>query len=261
MGDVLGAPSLLALAVVDGETRDEHPEGEEGDHEHVQVVCKPAHRELEAYHRAQLTPPGRAGTTLVTMPTSAFSLETAFGLGFLLLFLVAFALILRGLWRSGDRREAHRASAVVVAPTDDVASLRCVECGKPATEPSPLLKRGRGSSVRDYFTMPPRYRRVIDREAPLCYCSSHAHVADAELTAFAAVEVDAAFKRAYAEVARKVAAFEQEGLADRVRDSLTDAQKRDRARRSGSSAGAGSASLRVVAPPSPPARNGTDGDG
>jgi hypothetical protein len=107
------------------------------------------------------------------------------------------------------------------------ASPKCV-CGELAVEPMPTLSRSRGASnyIREWFAMPPRYRRVVSPIAPASLCASHAHVADAMLDHFIHHRVRAVISEASAKVAVEAAGFEQEVLLQKIRDSLTDRQKR-----------------------------------
>lgn len=107
------------------------------------------------------------------------------------------------------------------------ASTKCV-CGELATQPMPRLSRSRGASnyIREWFAMPPRYRRVVDPLAPPMLCASHAHVADAALDHFVHHRVRAVLSEAAARVAVEAAGFEQEGLLQRVAESMTERQKR-----------------------------------
>jgi hypothetical protein len=104
-------------------------------------------------------------------------------------------------------------------------SPRCqTECAELATEPAPRLERGRGSFLRDFLSMPPTYRRVVD--GPPAYCPRHAHLADSKVTEFLATE-RARLSSAYAGFAHRAATFEQEELPRMMRESLTEQQKKD----------------------------------
>jgi hypothetical protein len=107
-------------------------------------------------------------------------------------------------------------------------SVQKCPCGEIATESMPQLKRSRGAGdfLREWFAMPPRYRRVVTRDAPIVVCRSHAHVADAMLDHFIHSQVRSAFSRAHAEVAVAAASFEQERLLGQIGESLTEEQKR-----------------------------------
>lgn len=107
------------------------------------------------------------------------------------------------------------------------ASPKCI-CGELATQPMPILSRSRGASnyLREWFALPPRYRRVVDHLAQPMLCASHAHVADAVLDHFVHHRVRAVLSEAHAKVAVEAAGFETEGLLQRIADGLTDRQKR-----------------------------------
>jgi hypothetical protein len=102
--------------------------------------------------------------------------------------------------------------------------LRCV-CGDTATHPSPILERSRGDILRSYFGAPPRYKRTVDPEGTLVYCRHHAHYADVEADKFV-YDLRAEQAATNATIAARAANFEQEGLARKVADSLTEEQKR-----------------------------------
>lgn len=156
--------------------------------------------------------------------------ETVFALAILLVFAAALVILVRAGLRASRQRTEDRPSRAVMAWTDEAP--RCVsECGQSATEPAPRLARERGSVLRDLFGMPPRYRRVVDRQGPQVYCKSHAHLADGRMAEFVA-EQRTALAKAYAQVAHRAAVFEQEELPRMMRESLTDQQRKD-ARRGG----------------------------
>lgn len=154
---------------------------------------------------------------------SGVTTSTAIALCVFLLLAAAMALVVRKLFAA--HREPEALPADELLPMSLPPAPRCI-CGEIATEPMPHLERGRGSVLRDLFAMPPRYRRVVRREAPAVLCPSHGHVADAELAAFVAIEVRAAFQRAYAQVAARVATYEQEELVKRIEASMSDSQRK-----------------------------------
>ena len=133
---------------------------------------------------------------------------------------VSFRAWARSAKKAEELAEEARRQALDAAP-------KCV-CGELATECMPQLRRSRGALdlLREWFAMPPRYRRVVETGGALCLCSSHAHVADALLDHFIHARIRAAFTKAYSEVAIDVAGFEQERLMVQLSESLTDNQKR-----------------------------------
>lgn len=145
-----------------------------------------------------------------------------------------------------DRLNREKAEAEEAQRLAYEAAPKCI-CGELATESLPMLKRSRGAInfFREWFAMPPHYRRVVDKEAPLALCRSHAHVADAMLDHFIH-SVRASFCETYSGVAIKAAGFEQEKLMAQLNESLTEAQKR--------------ASRKVVAPLRVLPKTGTDSD-
>jgi len=141
--------------------------------------------------------------------------------------LLVLGLLVRGLFRP----RAIPAEAPPGTFDRSAPAPRCQsDCPELATEPSPRLERGRGSFVRDFFSMPPAYRRVVD--GPPVYCKVHAHLADGKTAEWLA-EQRASLSRAYALMAHRAATFEQEELPRMMRESLTEQQKKE-ARRGGS---------------------------
>lgn len=125
---------------------------------------------------------------------------------------------------------------------------KCLVCDETPTEPAPQIKRSRGAYdwVRELFASTPRYTRIVDRTQPWVLCKSHAHVADSMVEHFIHAQVRAAQTEMNQRIAVATAAFEQEGLEEMLRGSLTDGQKK---RKSGAVA-----PLRVLP------RTGTDSD-
>jgi hypothetical protein len=103
---------------------------------------------------------------------------------------------------------------------------RCV-CGEIATDPAPVLKRGRGAWdwLRNLYGAPPRYTREVDHMRRPTFCRAHVHVADAMLDQFV-FGIRARYSELNADIAAKAAGFEQEHLQRQVADSLTEKQKR-----------------------------------
>jgi hypothetical protein len=101
----------------------------------------------------------------------------------------------------------------------------------------PTIKRGRGGIawLRDFFGMPPMWTREIDRFKPPVVCRSHAHVAD-EMCNQALLDTRAVYTAVNVERSIFLAGFEQEGLLEKVRGSLTDKQKKEQARARASAA-------------------------
>ncbi len=104
------------------------------------------------------------------------------------------------------------------------AAPRCV-CGETATHPAPILARSRGDILRSYFGAPPRYKRTTDPVGTLTYCRHHAHYADLELDKFV-YDLRAEQAATNAAIGARAANFEQEGLARKLAESLTEDQKR-----------------------------------
>jgi hypothetical protein len=112
---------------------------------------------------------------------------------------------------------------------------RCV-CGEIATHTAPNLVRSRTGFLRSFFAMPPSYKRKVkDADSwlgpditkdDLKFCETHAHVADAMLDRFIYHEVRDIQAETNEKIAVRAAAFEQEGLVEAIRESLTDKQKR-----------------------------------
>lgn len=124
-------------------------------------------------------------------------------------------------------------------------------CGAAATEPAPTIKRGRGGIawLRDFFGMPPMWTRETDHFKPHVFCRSHAHVAD-EMVNQALLDLRARYANLNVESSAFIAGFEQEGLLEKVKMSLTEGQKKAQAR----AKMAASPGLRAV----PSLRTGTD---
>jgi len=129
----------------------------------------------------------------------------------------------------------------------------CQVCGDLATHPKPQLIRQRTSFLQAFFAMAPRYKRVVPKPAgPVEYflhlvtlgattlsrepaselCVTHAHVADAMMDQFLYTDIRAAQSRTNEQIAIKAAEFESEKLIDKLRESLTEEQKKKRIRRS-----------------------------
>lgn len=147
--------------------------------------------------------------------------------GFVMLIWLAKAIVFR-LWdRPGMPADVRRAIDEETHRALLDASPKCI-CGEQATQPMPILNRSRGASnyVREWFAMPPRYRRVVNPMGLPMLCASHAHVADAVLDHFIHNRVRAVLSEASARVAVEAAGFEQEGLLQKIADGLTDRQKR-----------------------------------
>ncbi len=151
------------------------------------------------------------------------------------LLVAAFVVLFVRWFRGEGKTPPAPAPAVDVTPAAATVPAfvdmrpRC-RCGELATEPAPILARERGSSLRDFFGMPPRYRRVVGRKAawwwdgdPLVLCRPHAHSADADMTRWLAdqrAQTAAAFSR----MAQEAAVYETVGLMQAVDASLTGAQ-------------------------------------
>jgi hypothetical protein len=127
------------------------------------------------------------------------------------------------------------------------AAPKCC-CGEVATDPAPVLNRGRGAWdwLRNLYGAPPRYTRKVDHDRPPVLCSAHAHVADAMLDAFI-FGIRNEYSALNATIAARAAGFEQEHLLRQITESLTDKQKRSQR------VPMGATPLRSV-------RTGTDGD-
>jgi hypothetical protein len=121
---------------------------------------------------------------------------------------------------------AARAEADDVARAELDALPKCL-CGAAATDPLPVLKRDRGAWdwLRTIFAAPPRYKRIIDAMGTPAVCRTHAHVADAKLDEFV-FRMRSAYAELNAKLAIEAAAFEQEGLARQLAESLTAEQRR-----------------------------------
>lgn len=114
----------------------------------------------------------------------------------------------------------------VVSEATAASAPRCV-CGEIATDPAPMLRRGRGAWdwLRNLYGAPPRYTREVDHQRPPIFCRHHMHVADAELDKFI-FGVRSDYSKLNAEIAGRAAGFEQEHLQRLVAESLTEKQKR-----------------------------------
>jgi hypothetical protein len=106
-------------------------------------------------------------------------------------------------------------------------SQPCV-CGQPATEPAPGIQRGRGGVnwLRNYFGMPPRWKRIVDSSQPPAFCASHAGVAD-EMVNQGLLDLRAKYAALNVDSSIFIAGFEQEHLLAKVKDSLTENQKKE----------------------------------
>lgn len=106
-------------------------------------------------------------------------------------------------------------------------------CGEPATHPAPKLIRKRTSWLQKYFAMAPAYKRVIPRpkivtdwSPELMFCETHAHVADSMMDQFIYQDIRASQSKLNEQVAIRAASFEKEGLMQKIKDSLTEEQKK-----------------------------------
>lgn len=145
---------------------------------------------------------------------------------FICLFMAFRSLLKRGV---NNGRQDLRELPAVDGDYIRVADLtpRCF-CGEDATEPMPLLKRGRGTFdfLRRLYAAPPRYVRSIDSRRQPELCRIHAHVADAKMDEFIFMRVRGIFAEANSKVATEAASFERESLLKYLNDSLTDREKK-----------------------------------
>lgn len=148
--------------------------------------------------------------------TSGFGLVMAIAAALVVVTIAVIARRRLGTHNDLARLEAERA-------IEDMRQ-RCV-CGEIATAPKPTLRRSRNDWIGQLFAAPPRYRRHVDPMDPPAFCSTHAHLADRELDRVITA-IRARQAALTAEIAGEVANFEQEGLAKKISDSLTDEQKR-----------------------------------
>ena len=137
----------------------------------------------------------------------------------------------------------------------------CV-CGEYATHLAPKLVRKRTDWLRIFFATAPRYKRVVPpmdyvfgmfqavhQIEEFVFCETHAHVADAMMDKFIYQDIRAMQADTNEKIAVSAAGFEQEGLLEKIRASLTDTQKK--AARRGQSQG----QVRLIQSQ----RTGTDG--
>lgn len=140
--------------------------------------------------------------------------------------------------RSGE------APAPVVEQSTDIELVGVVQeydnsrcpCGMPATHPAPKLVRERSGNTQAIYAMAPRYKRVVPRAGVLdmwngvnpeaVLCESHAHMADAEMDNFIYTVIRAKQAELNGQLAVQAASFETEALLQRIRDNLTDEQKK-----------------------------------
>lgn len=115
---------------------------------------------------------------------------------------------------------------------------RC-PCGDVATHAAPRLVRERSDGRQEVYASAPRYRRVVPKEAYLFglieadtseikpeLCEAHAHMADSEMDQFIFTDIRAKQARLNQEIASRASEFETEKLMQRIRDNLTEEQKR-----------------------------------
>lgn len=122
---------------------------------------------------------------------------------------------------------------------DQESSTPRCPCGELATHAAPRLVRERIDGRQQVFASAPRYRRVIPRESYLWglvdadpstikpdLCEAHAHMADSELDQFIFTEIRARQAKLNQEIASRASEFETEKLMQRIRDNLTEEQKK-----------------------------------
>lgn len=159
------------------------------------------------------------------------------GFGLFVAVTIALLTMTVSVWRRSRRASSVEALAAAqeAARTIEEARPRCI-CGDVAVAPWPTLKRSRGDWLRSIFAAPPRYRRVVEAMGDPALCRSHAHLADNLLDEFL-FGIRAEQSALNASIAIKAAQFEQEGLAKKIGESLTPAQKQATRRSSVASSG------------------------
>ncbi len=156
--------------------------------------------------------------------------EKILGIAFFVFFGSAILLVIRRVFRNAKSPPQELAPPVEEVDRD---TTKCI-CGALATEPLPTMERTRGigDSIRGYFSMPPRYRRILRQGVPVV-CRAHAYVADSMVEHFINAKVYAAFSEAYQRVAIEAASFDTESMEKFIEASLTDAQRKIVMRKSG----------------------------
>lgn len=169
--------------------------------------------------------------------------------------LVGLTIAVRWVWRSlgstrmevssypilppgqGPTEEDFQALAYSYHQDREEAVQRC-PCGDVATHAAPRLVRERIDGRQQMYASAPRYRRVVPRDSYLWgiieldivdkpeLCEAHAHMADSEMDHFIFTEIRAEQSKLNQKIATRASEFETEKLMQRIRDNLTEEQKK-----------------------------------